>query len=218
MKGHSERVPNKNLKNFAGKPLYHAIVSEFSKSKWMNNIIINTDSQLIQNDILLNFPSVTVIDRPAKLIGDFVSMNDIIAYDLSKTDSDIFVQTHSTNPLLLSTTLDRAIEFFSEHSSRYDSVFSVTRIQSRLYWEDGNAINHNPVELLRTQDLPAVYEENSSFYIFTKESFSSSGNKRIGNNPYMFEIDRIEAIDIDEQDDFLIAEVLYKSLRKKYDL
>lgn len=210
MKGNSERVPNKNLRLFDGKPLYHAIISELLKSKYINQIVINTDSDKIKEDCALFFPSVILVDRPIEICGDFVPMNDVIEYDMKMIDSDIYIQTHSTNPLLKHETLDEAIEKFLESSGKYDSVFSVTRMQTRLYWEDGKPVNHNPSELLRTQDLPPVFEENSNFFIFTKESFEKSGKKRIGLKPLMFPMNKIEAQDIDEPVDFILAETLYK--------
>lgn len=215
MKGNSERVKNKNMREFAGKPLCHAVLSELSKSRYQPTIAIDTDSETIKQDLSIHFPKVQIIDRPTELIGDFVPMNDIIRHDLSVLDADVFVQTHSTNPLMLASTLDRALDEFTANRDRYDSVFSVTRFQTRLYWKDGSPINHNPAELLRTQDLPPVFEENSNFFIFTRDSFLNSGGKRIGITPLMFEIDKIEAVDIDEPVDFTIAEILYKSLRVK---
>jgi N-acylneuraminate cytidylyltransferase len=213
MKGHSERVANKNLKTFCGRPLYHAISNELLKNVHITNVLINTDSDEIAMDICINFPGFIINERPIHLIGDFVPMNDIIKYDLEQSDADIYVQTHSTNPLLRAETLAQAIRFFVENREKCDSLFSVTRLQTRLYWKDGQPINHNPAELLRTQDLPPVFEENSCLYIFTKESFKNAGNKRIGVKPYLFEIDKIEAMDIDEPEDFVIAEQLYKLLR-----
>lgn len=210
MKGNSERVPNKNLRLFDGKPLYHAIVSELLQSKHITQLVIDTDSDKIKEDVYLNFPSVICIDRPKEIQGDFVPMNEIIAYDMSQVPSDIYIQTHSTNPLLKHQTLDTAIQQFIASNDKYDSLFSVTQLQTRLYWKDGGAINHNPQELLRTQDLPPVFEENSNFFIFTKNSFEASGQKRIGLNPLMFPMNKIEAQDIDEPEDFIIAENLYK--------
>jgi CMP-N-acetylneuraminic acid synthetase len=78
-----------------------------------------------------------------------------------------------------------------------------------LYWQDGSPVNHNPTELLRTQDLPPVFEENSNFFIFSKTSFEEAGKKRIGLKPKMFEVNKIEAVDIDNPEDFIIAEQLY---------
>jgi CMP-N-acetylneuraminic acid synthetase len=210
MKGNSERVPNKNLRLFDGKPLYHAIVSELLKSKYINQLVINTDSDKIKEDVRKNFPTVICVDRPTAIQGDFVPMNEIIAYDMSQVPSEIYIQTHSTNPLLNSQTLDSAIERFVACTGDYDSLFSVTQLQTRLYWEDGSAVNHNPQELLRTQDLPPVFEENSNFFIFTKASFEANGGKRIGLRPLLFPMNKIEAQDIDEPEDFIIAENLYK--------
>ena len=97
------------------------------------------------------------------------------------------------------------------NADKFDSVFSVTRWQTRLYWEDGSAINHNPGELLRTQDLPPVFEENSNFYIFSKTSFRAAEKKRIGLKPFMFVLDRLESLDIDIEADYLMAEFLFKT-------
>ncbi|MDW7776911.1 MAG: acylneuraminate cytidylyltransferase family protein [Methanosarcinales archaeon] len=215
MKGHSQRVPNKNMKDFAGKPLYHAILNELLESRYVSKVVINTDSDLIKRDILANFDvdDVIVMDRPKELCGDFVSMNEIINYDINQFDDQHFLQTHSTNPLVKAQTIDKAIVRYFEILDRYDSLFSVTRLQTRLYDGNGKAINHNPNELIRTQDLEPLYEENSNFYIFSKESFKKAGNKRIGLNPQMFEVNKLESIDIDEPKDFELAEILYKKGR-----
>lgn len=215
MKDNSERVPNKNLKDFAGKPLYHRTMNVLLESKYIDEVVVNTDSERIKEDLLKNFPNSVIINhRPQEIVGDMVSMNKIIEYDVSQFEADLYIQTHSTNPLLKTSSLDKAIEKMIElvQENTYDSIFSVTKIQTRLYKASGEPFNHNPKELLRTQDLEPLFEENSNFYIFTKESFDKNKCKRIGKNPYMFEIDKIEAIDIDEPQDFVIAESLFKLL------
>ena len=214
MKVHSERVPDKNIKKFHGRPLYNAVLTALLRSAYIERVIINTDSDIIKKDAARHFERVEIIDRPKGLQGDLVSMNDIIAYDLSKTAGKHFLQTHSTNPLLSHKTLDRAIKVYFENLEKFDSLFSVTRLQTRLYWKDGSPINHNPKELLRTQDLPPVYEENSNLYIFSKNSFANAGSRRIGLKPMMLEIEKLEAVDIDEPADWEIAEVLYKRRNK----
>ena len=167
MKGNSERVPNKNMKDFDGSPLYHAIVKSLLGSKYIECVVINTDSKTIEKDAKETFEDkIIIIDRPIEIQGDFVSMNDIIAYDLSKLEGEHFLQTHSTNPLLKSETIDRAVEKYFDGLENFDSVFCVTKVQTRFYDKDAKAINHNPNELLRTQDLEPMYEENSNFYIF----------------------------------------------------
>ena len=214
MKGNSERVPNKNLKDFSGKPLYHRILNTLLKSKHISEIVVNTDGIRIKEDLLKNYPGKVVIhDRPNDIIGDFVSMNKIIGYDIGKVEADLYIQTHSTNPLLQTETLDNAIEEMMDNKGAYDSMFSVTKVQTRLYDEEGKPSNHDPQKLIRTQDLPPLFEENSSFYLFTRESFKASGGKRIGIKAQMFEMDKVEAIDIDQIQDFIIAESIYKLLR-----
>lgn len=214
MKGHSERVPDKNMKMFRGSPLYHAIMNEIRKSSYYGHVFVNTDSERIAEDIHKNFSDVTVIERPVNLCGDEISMNRIIEHDLSLIDGDIFLQTHSTNPLLNAKTMDRAIEFFLGNQVKYDSVFGVNKIQSRLYRENGEPLNHDPANLIKTQDLPAVYEENSNLYIFSRESFKKAGNRRIGKKPFMFEVPRMESLDIDVQSDFDMALFLYDYIKK----
>jgi len=215
MKGNSQRVPNKNMKNFDAKPLYHTIVKSLLNSKYIQNVIINTDSETIIKDIQKNFENeVSIINRPTQIQGDFISMNDIIAYDLSQLEGEHFLQTHSTNPLLKPKTIDKAIEKYFENLEKFDSMFAVTKVQTRFYDKNAKAINHNPNELLRTQDLEPMYEENSNFYIFSKKSFKLSNNKRIGLKPQIFEINKLEAIDINEIEDFILAELLYKNQNK----
>jgi CMP-N-acetylneuraminic acid synthetase len=209
MKAHSERVSNKNIRQFAGKPLYHCIAQILQASDFIKTIIINTDSEIIAEQAPKHFSKVKIIHRPPKIQGDLVEMNDVIAYDLSVSEGEHFLQTHSTNPLLTIKTLNNAIESYFNRDTKFDSLFSVTRLQTRLYYENVQPINHNPQELLRTQDLPPVYEENSNIYIFSKESFKKAGNKRIGLRPMMFEMEKLEAIDIDKNVDFQLAELLY---------
>ena len=210
MKDHSERVPGKNMRPFCGRPLFHWIIRSLQNSKYITGIVIDTDSEVIAEDALKHFDRVSTLDRPEDVRGDFVSMNIIITYDLSQIGSEHFLQTHSTNPLLTTATIDKAIECYFESLETYDSLFSVTRHQVRLYWQDGRPINHNPLEMRRTQDLPPIYEENSCLYIFSRTSFSQSGNRRIGLRPQMFEMNKFEAIDIDEEQDFKLAEIVYK--------
>lgn len=210
MKGNSERVPNKNMRDFDGAPLYHAVTKSLLTSKYIESVVIDTDSEIIAKDAKENFgDKIIIIDRPVEIQGDFVSMNDIIDYDLSQLDGEYFLQTHSTNPLLRAETIDNAIEKFFDGLDKFDSVFGVTKVQTRFYDKDANPINHNPQELLRTQDLEPLYEENSNFYIFSKESFKNSGKKRIGVKPQIFEVNKLEAVDIDEPEDFKLAELLH---------
>lgn len=208
MRHHSERVPGKNYRLFAGQPLYRHIVSNLLICPLISEVLIDTDSEIIMEDASKEFPQVRLIQRPEYLRAGTVPMNDVLLYDVSKVEADYYVQTHSTNPLLRAETISRAIQFFLDNCSKYDSLFSVTKVQVRLWDGQTRAINHDPSILLRTQDLTPVYEENSCLYIFTRSTFEARQN-RIGERPLMFEIDRVEAWDIDVELDFTIAEFLH---------
>jgi len=208
MRHQSERIPGKNYRSFAGRPLYHHILDSLLACREIDEVVIDTDSPVILEDARLHYPSVRVIERPAHLRGGMIPTNDVLLHDIAQVDADVFLQTHSTNPLLRAETISRAIgEFLTLHPA-YDSLFGVTRLQARLWDAHGEAVNHDPSVLLRTQDLPPIYEENSSLYIFARATLERRRN-RLGGRPFMFEIDRLEAWDIDEELDFQIAEFLY---------
>jgi CMP-N-acetylneuraminic acid synthetase len=209
MRHHSDRVPGKNYRLNAGKPLFHYIINTLQSCAEISKIVVDTDSPDIRIGIEKNFPEVMVIERPEHLKDDNIPMNEILLYDTSLVEADLYLQTHSTNPLLRSETVSKAINTFFDQRLSYDSLFSVTRLQTRLWDQLSRPINHNPSILLRTQDLPPIYEENSCIYLFQRETLVNRKN-RIGERPYMFEIDRAEAFDIDEELDFLISELMIK--------
>ena len=211
MKGESERVHNKNMRLFNGRPLCSVMLDKLCASHYIDKVIVNTDSAKIKSYIESNYKNVVVIERPSHLLGHDVSMNKIIDHDISLFPADLYLQTHSTNPLLKEETITAAIEKFTENESKKDSLFSVTRFQTRFYQENGEALNHNPEVLIKTQDLPVLYEENSCIYIFTKEAFEKN-KRRIGDNPILFEIKQLEAVDIDVEEEFILAEKLHKEL------
>ena len=209
MRHHSERVPGKNYRPFAGRPLYHHIVTGLLACPLITEVVIDSDSPVILEDAAKCFPQVRLIQRPEHLRADTTPMNDVLLHDVAQVESDYYLQTHSTNPLIQTETIDRALQQFLENYPVYDSLFAVTRIQARLWDSLARPINHNPAILLRTQDLPPVYMENSCLYIFTRDTLENRHN-RIGERPLMFEIDPIEAQDIDVETDFSLAEILYK--------
>jgi len=207
IKEHSERVKGKNFRDFNGKPLYHHILSTLENTYAIDQIIVDTDSLIVKNEAPYLFPKVKIVMRPKELRGDFVSVNKLIEYDLSQISSDIYLQTHATNPLLKAETIAGALRAYLENEEKHDSLFTVTKYKARFYFKDNKPVNHNPNELIRTQDLDPLFEENSVMYIFTSESFNKRKH-RIGNNPVMFETPFIESIDIDNEFEFKLAEML----------
>jgi CMP-N-acetylneuraminic acid synthetase len=213
MRHHSQRVQGKNYRPLAGRPLFHYIVETLQACPEISQVVVDTDSQPVIEGLSTNFPAVMVLPRPEALRADDVSMNEILAYDTGQVEADFYLQTHSTNPMLCHQTISAAIRKFLASYPAYDSLFSVTRLQRRLWDELGRAINHNPAVLLQTQDLPPVFEENSCLYIFTRTTLMENRN-RLGHRPMMFEIATSEAWDIDDELDFTIVDFLMRNARE----
>jgi CMP-N-acetylneuraminic acid synthetase len=190
----------------AGKPLFHWITETLLRSSSIDEVIIDTDSDEIEEAVRASFPSVGVHRRSEHLQGDMVPMHDIVADVARSVDHDHVLQTHSTNPLLRSRTVDASIAAFLEPGP-HDSLMSVTALRTRLYFGDGQPVNHDPAVLVRTQDLDPIYEENSNIYIAPRSLIVATG-KRIGVKPLLFSMPREESVDIDEELDFLVAEFL----------
>jgi CMP-N-acetylneuraminic acid synthetase len=209
MRHDSERVKGKNYRLLGDRPLYHHIVGSLLASGVVDRVVIDTDSPFIAQDAPAHFERVTVIPRPEHLLGGHTAMNDILLYDVSQVDADLYLQTHSTNPLLRPETIAAAVKALLDQRPEFDSLFGVTPLQTRFWWDGQRAVNHDPAVLLRTQDLPPIYEENSNIYLFDRATLERRGN-RIGDRPLLFPIDRAEAWDIDEEIDWTIVEALYR--------
>jgi CMP-N-acetylneuraminic acid synthetase len=212
MRHYSARVPGKNYRDFAGRPLYYHILETLQAVPEIDAILVDTDSPVILTGLEADFPMIHRISRPEHLRDEMISMNEILIHDTGVLQADYYLQTHSTNPLLTCGTISRAIRTFFGSIPDYDSLFSVSRLQTRLWDQDGKPINHDPNVLLRTQDLPPIYEENSCMYLFNRETLISRRN-RLGQHPLMYEIPVREAWDIDEELDFTIAETIYRQYK-----
>jgi CMP-N-acetylneuraminic acid synthetase len=208
MKANSERVKGKNFRLLAGKPLFQWILDSLLSVKEIDLIIINTDARhVLEENGLYESDRILIRDRKPELCGDLVSMNLILADDIENQPADVYLMTHTTNPLISNDTIGRALEQFTNNLPKNDSLFTVNKTQTRFYRDDLSAVNHDPANLIRTQDLEPWYEENSCLYVFTKESFLKT-NARIGGNPTMFVTPYLESVDIDEPEDWEMASAL----------
>ena len=214
IKADSERLPGKNTRLFNGKPLYSIILNRLSGVKEIQEILVNSDSEEVLDFAFSKLNKGIPIYRPDYLKGVTVSANDLIAHDIQFSGNEHFFQTHCTNPLLTEATIARVIEKYFSSLPKYDSLFSATKIQNRFFKSDGTPLNHAKGELLRLQDLSPMYMENASFFIFSKSSFLKSGNDRIGLAPQLYEISLMEGVDIDYENDFLLAELLERNKKQ----
>ncbi len=213
MKANSQRVKGKNFRELAGKPLFKWILDSLLAVEEIDCVVINTDARhILAENGLVESERVIIRDRKPELCGDMVSMNLILADDIQAIDADTYLMTHTTNPLISTETIQSGFKKLAENSDK-DSLFTVNKIQTRFYREDCSAVNHDPDNLLRTQDLEPWYEENSCLFYFTKESFLTT-NARIGKNPLMLITPPLESLDIDEPHDWEMVAALANYNRK----
>jgi CMP-N-acetylneuraminic acid synthetase len=213
MKANSERVKGKNFRPLIDKPLFRWILDTLLAVDAIDCVVINTDAReiLAQNGLVDGAfgGRVSIRDRKPELCGDFVSMNLVLGDDVANVPAETYLMTHTTNPLLEADSIRGALQLYLDGRSNgtCDSVFTVNKTQTRFYREDASAVNHDPNNLIRTQDLEPWFEENSNLYIFSAESFTSTG-ARIGRLPKMYETKKLESADIDTPEDWDLVEAL----------
>lgn len=213
MKAHSARVSGKNFRPFAGKPLFRWILDTLLSLAEIEQIVINTDARdILAANGLVESDRVIIRDRKPELCGDFTSMNLVLADDVAAIASESYLMTHTTNPLLGAGTIRGALTTYQAGvaAGTCDSLFTVNKFQTRFYRADVSAVNHDPKNLIRTQDLEPWFEENSNLYLFNRASFAAT-NARIGAKPMLYETPRSESADIDDQEGWNIAETMARA-------
>jgi len=202
IKHNSQRVPRKNFRMFHGEPLYKHTLLKYAEDQ----VYVDTDSDEIFEEISkdVRLSNVIVFKRNKNLIGDAVSVCELIIdfIDRYKIKEPI-VQIHVTSPFLGREMVLRAYSFIGD----YDSVVACTKHNSRFWRKEKYGycpVNHNPIKMEQTQDLPEMYEENSAFYIFKPEIALRGGN-RIGQYPYFYELKEPYNLDIDTEKDWELS-------------
>jgi CMP-N-acetylneuraminic acid synthetase len=218
MKANSVRVKGKNFRDFCGKPLFRWILDTLLEVEEINQIVINTDARHILTEKgLKENDRITIRDRNPEICGDHVSMNLVLADDVLNVPADIYLMTHTTNPLLSAETIRKAIAVFMDaiKAEKADSLFTVDKVQSRFYRADCSAVNHDPENLIPTQNLEPWFHENSNLYVFTSLSFAQT-RARIGIQSIMHESQKFESIDIDTPADWAFAEIAAQFMKMQH--
>ena len=212
MKLNNTRLPQKNTKPFTnGKPLCYYILKTLLSIKEIDEVYVYCSNPQIKDFIP---EGVKYLKRSQNLDLDTTKMNEVLLSFANDVKSDIYVMTHTTAPFISGASIKKGID--KVISGEYDSSFAAKKLQDFL-WKDNKPFNYELDNIPRTQDLPPLYEETSGFYIYRKEVIKDL-NRRIGEKPYIVEIGEIESVDIDELDDFLIADSIYNHLLKdKYE-
>lgn len=209
IKLNNQRLPGKNIKQFTnGKPLCNYILTTLLSIKEIDEIYVYCSSDEIQSYLP---EGVKFLKRPVSLDTDNTKMNDVLQYFSKEILADIYIMAHVTAPFVRTESIEKGLK--AVQSGMYDSAFAVKKLQDFL-WKDGRPFNYKLEYIPRTQDLPAIYKETSGFYIYLFQTITEE-KCRIGNRPYLVEIGEIESIDIDEEEDFIIADAIYNYRYKR---
>lgn len=209
MKLNNRRLPQKNTKRFTnGKPLCSYILSTLLEIDKIDEVYVYCSNPEIKEFI----PNkVKFLQRSESLDKDTTSMTEVLTCFTKEVPADIYVMTHTTAPFISKESIQKGLE--SVVSGKYDSSFAAKKLQNFL-WMEGKPFNYTLDNIPRTQDLQPIYEETSGFYIYTHDVMTEL-HRRIGENPFIVEIGEIESIDIDEAEDFIIADAVYNHIFKK---
>lgn len=203
MKLNNTRLPQKNIKPFTnGKPLCEYILNTLLKIEEIDDVYVYCSNEMIKQYLP---EGVKYLKRSKSLDQDTTKMNEVLKAFSDDVDADIYVMTHTTAPFISKESIKKGL--LAVTSGMNDSSFAAKKVQDFL-WKDGKPFNYSLESIPRTQDLPVIYEETSGFYIYEKSVITEYG-RRIGQTPYIVEVNEIEAVDIDELEDFQIADAIY---------
>ncbi len=208
MKLNSVRLPNKNIKPFDnGEPLCKYILNTLKSISKIDEVYVYCSNPSIK-DYLPD--GVKYLTRSTSLDQNTTKINEVLSSFASDVEADVYVMTHTTAPFIKPESIEKGLD--AVLSGEYDSSFACKKIQEFL-WQDNKPFNYSLNNIPRTQDLPELMAETSGFYIYNAKIIKEL-NRRIGEKPYLVEVDGIESIDIDEADDFAIANAVYNFLFK----
>ena len=208
MKLNNRRLPQKNTKCFTnGKPLCYYILKTLLSIELISDVYVYCSNPEIQNFIP---QGVKYLKRSEKLDSDSTKMNEVLESFSNDVEADVYVMTHTTAPFIKKESIEKGL--LAVLSGKHDSSFAAKRLQDFL-WKDGKPFNYDLNSIPRTQDLPPLFEETSGFYIYKKDIIKQH-KRRIGFSPFIVEVGEIESIDIDELDDFLIADAIFNFMFK----
>ncbi len=203
IKLNSERLPNKNIKKFHnGRPLIYYILNTLIKIKTIDEVYVYCSDEEIKKYIPIG---IKYLKRNKKLDTSETKINEVLSAFAEDVEADVYVMTHATSPFIKAESIEKGLS--SVIDDDYDSALAVKKTQE-FFWKDGKPFNYDLNNIPRTQDLDEIFCETSGFYIYNKDTISNY-NRRIGFNPYLVEVSQIESIDIDEQEDFDIANAVF---------
>lgn len=207
MKLNNRRLPGKNTKSFTnGKPLCTYILNTLLKVSSIDEVYVYCSDSSIQK-YLPN--GVKYLKRDVSLDYDETKMNEVLMRFADDVSSDVYLMTHATAPFVSAESIGKGVA--AVLSGEYDSSFAAKKVQDFI-WKDGKPFNYDLDNIPRTQDLPPLFMETSGFYCYTEKVIR--GGRRIGDHPYIVEVSEIESIDIDEAEDFMLADAVNSFIKR----
>lgn len=201
IKLNNERCPGKNTRMLGNKPLLAHELDNLKLTGLCDSINVYCSDEAVVPFIP---EGIRFIKRPEFLDLPTSNFNQIFENFMNAVDADIYVYAHATAPFITVDTMKQCIE--AVKSGKYDSAFCASKIQTFL-WKNGEPLNFDASNLPRTQDLEPIYQETSGVYVFTKKVYLKF-KRRIGMKPFIKEVSLKETIDIDNPEDFNLAEVM----------
>lgn len=208
-RGGSKSIPLKNIKLFCGKPLICWNIEALENCDSINEIIVATDSDKIENTVLTqHYKKTKIYRRSAKSASDTAStesvMLEYIQYSHLNPDS-IFILVQATSPLTESKHFSEALNIYTK--GLYDSLLTCVRT-FRFFWnENGTSKNYDYTNRPRRQDFKGNLMENGAFYINTVGNIIKYNNRLCGKIG-IYEMPEYTATEIDEPDDWGVLENL----------
>ena len=211
VRGGSKRVPRKNIRPFGGSSMLELKIEQALRLKDISGVVVTSDDEEML-DIAFGYNDVDVMERDPYYASDTVPMGDVYVHLASLLDCKDILWTPVTSPLVTDHSVQDCISVY-KHRGQYDSVVT-TNIIKEYMWLDGEAINYDPKNHPRSQDLPNIYALNFAVNILPRELMIENKNI-LGNNFYSYMLNEVEALDVDTEHEFMLAEFLYEKMRKK---
>ncbi len=219
-RGGSKRLPNKNILDLNGKPLIAWSIDEAKKSKYIDTVLVSTDSQVIY-DIAQKHGAYLPFLRPAELALDETRSIDVEIHalnflsDLGDNYDDLIV-LQPTSPLRDVNDIDSAIEYY--YAKEATSVIGVCEVEHSPLWSNTLDENLSMDNFLddkynnsRSQDLPPYYRINGAFYMSKVDSVLNNGTFFVKKNIYAYLMTQEHSVDIDTKLDFIIAQAVFQT-------
>ena len=215
----SERVKNKNTRPFAGIEggLVENKVRQLLDTKRIDEILFSSnDETCMEVADKLKDSRLRIIPRPEKLCLSTTNLQDLICYVPTITDAEHILWGHVTTPLCGADQYDAGIQLYLDKLHEgYDSLVGVKELKNFLLNKEGKLVNNTTdIPWPRTQDLEPLYEINHTMFLAKREVYVEQKN-RIGQKPLLHVMDEMHSFDIDWEEDFIIAEVMYKNVYDK---